>query len=170
MLSIIKADILKADVCAIVNPANVSLLAGSGLCGAIHKSAGPELEVYCKSIGKQDYGSAVISPAFGLNNSKHIIHACGPRWIDGQRGEAEILSQTHRSIIKIALKHELKSIAIPAISTGIYRFPSLIAAGVAISTVLNEIDGSELNVNIVVNEPDKYQIYKSVLEEINENK
>ena len=170
MIHFLRDDIFEVKVEAIVNPANVSLLAGGGLCGAIHRMAGRELEQYCKNIGKQEYGNAVITPSFELSNCESIIHACGPRWLDGNQGEPESLVKTHNSIIKLAKLHNLKSIAIPAILTGIYRFPADIAAKIAISTVAKEVVNSELKVLFVVNEPDKYEIYKKALEDVNEIK
>ncbi|NVK24441.1 MAG: macro domain-containing protein [Gammaproteobacteria bacterium] len=168
MLKIIQGNIFKLKIDAIINPANVSLLAGGGLCGAIHKMAGRELEQLCKTIGKQEYGNAVITPSFALTNCGYIIHACGPKWLDGKRNEPKLLAKTHQSIIEIARLHNLKSIAIPAISTGIYRFPADVAAQIAISSVVAETKGLELDVTFVVNEPDKFEIYKKALKDVNE--
>ena len=170
MIDVIQSNIFEVKVDAIVNPANVTLLAGGGLCGAIHKMAGGELEQLCKSIGKQEYGNAVITPSFALTNCDSIIHACGPRWLDGKRNEVELLANTHKSIIEVAKQHGLKSLAIPAISTGIYRFPADIAAKVAISTVAKEIYDLAFEVTFVIPEPAKYKIYKKAVEEVDEIK
>jgi len=170
MISVISCDIFQLTVDAIVNPANVSLLAGGGLCGAIHRMAGRELELRCKNVGKQEYGNAVITPSFALTNCDYIIHACGPRWLDGNRNERELLVKTHKSIIEVAKANKVKSVAIPAISTGIYRFPADIAAKIAISTVAKENHDSDLEVTFVIPEPDKYEIYKKALEEVNETR
>ena len=134
MITITHGDIFSAPADAIVNPSNVSLLAGSGLCGVIHKRAGLKLEDKCKSIGKQDIGNAIVTPAFELSTLKGIIHACGPRWLDGSRGEHELLALTHQNIITSALEHGFSSIAIPAISTGVYRFPVEVAALISSGT------------------------------------
>lgn len=134
MITITHGNIFSVPADAIVNPANVSLLAGSGLCGVIHKRAGLKLEDKCKSIGKQDIGNAIVTPAFELSTLKGIIHACGPRWLDGSRGEHELLALTHQNIITSALEHGFSLIAIPAISTGVYRFPVEVAALISSGT------------------------------------
>lgn len=164
MLTVTHNDIFKELVEAIVNPASVSLLAGSGLCGMIHKRAGLKLEEKCKSIGKQEIGNAIVTPAFELSALKGIIHACGPRWLDGSRGEQELLALTHQNIITAALEHSFSSIAIPAISTGVYRFPLDVAAHVSINIckpLLAENKG--LSITFVMSEYDKFTIYESFL-------
>ena len=166
MINVVHQNLFSLDVDAIVNSANVSLLAGSGICGVIHKNAGRELEEYCKTIGKQEYGSAVITPSFKLEPvCDYIIHACGPRYLDGQRGEAELLALTHTNIIKLTVEKNLKSIVIPPISTGVYRFPAKEAANIAISSVataLKVFDG-EVDVYFAMKDADKYQLYHEAL-------
>lgn len=129
-ISILKGDITLQHVDAIVNSANPSLLAGGGVCGAIHKAAGPELEVACKAIGRCGAGAAVITPAFNLP-SKFVIHAVGPRWLDGMRGEPELLEQCYESIFSLVADNDFRSVAIPSISTGIYHYPLDGAAEIA---------------------------------------
>jgi O-acetyl-ADP-ribose deacetylase (regulator of RNase III) len=164
MITITHGDIFSVPADAIVNPANASLLAGSGLCGVIHKRAGLKLEEKCKSIGKQEIGNAIVTPAFELSNLKGIIHACGPRWLDGSRGEQELLALTHQNIITAALAHGFSSISIPAISTGVYRFPLDVAAYVSINTCKHLLaDNNELSVTFVMSEYDKFTIYESFL-------
>jgi len=132
--AVICADITTMSADAIVNPAHTSLLAGSGLSGLIHRAAGPELEMACKQIGGCPTGSAVLTPGFNLA-AKHVIHAVGPRWLGGHRGEAELLERCFVSIFDLAVTHGLRTVCMPSISTGIYRFPlteaSLIAVRVA---------------------------------------
>lgn len=132
--TVICADITTQSADAIVNSAHTSLLAGSGLSGLIHRAAGPELELACKEIGGCPTGSAVLTPGFKLA-AKHIIHAVGPRWLGGTRGEAELLERCYHSVFDLAVAHGLRTVCSPSISTGIYRFPleegSLIAARVA---------------------------------------
>ena len=99
MLNVTHGDIFNEPADAIINPANVSLLAGSRLCGVIHKRAGIKLEEECKSIGKQEIGNAIVTPAFELSTLKGIIHACGPQWLDGSRGEQELLALTYQNIL-----------------------------------------------------------------------
>ncbi len=164
MLTVTHGNIFNEPVDAIVNPANVSLLAGSGLCGVIHKLAGLKLEEKCKSIGKQEIGNAIVTTAFELSSLKGIIHACGPRWLDGSRGEQELLALTHQNIITAALANGFSSIAIPAISTGVYRFPVDVAAYVSINTCKHLLaDNNELSVTFVMSEHDKFTIYESFL-------
>ena len=131
---VICADITTQSVDAIVNSAHTSLLAGSGLSGLIHRAAGPELELACKEIGGCPTGSAVLTPGFKLA-ARHVIHAVGPRWLGGTRGEAELLERCYHSVFDLAVAHELRTVCTPSISTGIYRFPldgaSLIAVRVA---------------------------------------
>ena len=132
--AVICADITTQSVDAIVNSAHTSLLAGSGLSGLIHRAAGPELELACKEIGGCPIGSAVLTPGFKLP-AKHVIHAVGPRWLGGTRGEADLLERYYNSVFDLAVAHRLQTVCSPSISIGIYRFPleeaSLIAARVA---------------------------------------
>lgn len=132
--TVISADITTQSADAIVNSAHTSLLAGSGLSGLIHRAAGPELELACKEIGGCPTGSAVLTPGFKLA-AKHVIHAVGPRWLGGTRGEAELLERCYHSVFDLAVAHGFRTVCLPSISTGIYRFPldeaSLIAARVA---------------------------------------
>jgi O-acetyl-ADP-ribose deacetylase (regulator of RNase III) len=130
-ISILKGDITRQCVDVIVNSANPSLLAGGGVCGAIHKASGPELEVACKAIGRCNAGAAVITPAFNLP-AKCVIHAVGPRWLDGMRGEPERLEQCYESIFQLVAENDFLSVAIPSISTGIYHYPLIAAAEIAI--------------------------------------
>jgi O-acetyl-ADP-ribose deacetylase len=132
--AVICADITTMSADAIVNSAHPSLLAGSGLSGLIHRAAGPELELACKEIGGCRAGSAVLTPGFNLA-AEYVIHAVGPRWLGGHRGEAELLERCYHSVFDLAVTHGIRTICTPSISTGIYRFPlneaSLIATRVA---------------------------------------
>jgi len=166
MIKVVHQNLFTFDVDAIVNSANVSLLAGSGICGVIHKHAGKALEDYCKTLGKQEYGSAVISPSFKLSAvCDYIIHACGPRYLDGNRGEAELLALTHSSIINVAIENNLSSIVIPPISTGVYRFPADQAAKIAIDSVATALANSnvEIDVYFAMKEVEKYHIYHDAM-------
>ncbi len=166
MIKVVHQNLFTLDVDAIVNSANVSLLAGSGICGVIHKHAGKALEDYCKTLGKQDYGNAIISPSFKLSPvCEYIIHACGPRYLDGNRGEAELLARTHASIINVAIENNLSSIVIPPISTGVYRFPANQAAKIAIDSVASALANSDVEIDVyfAMKEIDKYQVYHDAL-------
>jgi O-acetyl-ADP-ribose deacetylase len=127
-------DITTLDTDAIVNAANESLAPGGGVCGAIHRAAGPELARACAVIGSCPTGEARLTPGFRLP-ARFVIHAVGPIWRGGGEGEAELLAAAYRSAMRLAEGHGLRSIAFPAISTGIYGFPLDRATPIAVSAV-----------------------------------
>jgi O-acetyl-ADP-ribose deacetylase (regulator of RNase III) len=148
-LEICVADITTLDVDAIVNAANTSLLGGGGVDGAIHRAAGPELLAECRTLGGCETGAAKITRGYRLT-ARHVIHAVGPVWSGGHKGEEDLLASCYRQALGLAVSHALASIAYPAISTGIYRFPADVAARVAVGTVASEIANSARGLERVV--------------------
>ena len=148
-LEVCVADITTLELDAIVNAANASLLGGGGVDGAIHRAAGPELLAECRTLGGCETGGAKITRGYRLP-SRHVIHAVGPVWSGGGRGEEELLASCYRTALDLAAARRLRSLAFPAISTGVYRFPPERAARIAVGTVAAELAGSPVGVDRVV--------------------
>ena len=168
LLEIEVADITTLDVDAIVNAANRSLLGGGGVDGAIHRAAGPGLLEECRKLGGCATGSAKITGGHALK-ARHVIHAVGPVWNGGGANEEELLAGCYRSALELAGAHGLASIAYPAISTGIYRFPADLAARIAVGTVAGEISAQPRGITRVIFccfSPDSAEHHKTAFAEL----
>ncbi len=165
-IEIYKGDITKLKVDAIVNAANTSLLGGGGVDGAIHRAAGPELLEFNRKLGGCKTGEAKISPGFKLP-AKYIIHTVGPIWNGGKNNEDKLLADCYKNSLKLAVENGIKTIAFPAISTGVYHFPLERATKIAISEVKKFLKKNESieKVIFVCFDKETYEVYKNILEE-----
>ena len=161
IIEIVKADITKLNVDAIVNAANSSLLGGGGVDGAIHRAAGPKLLEECKKLNGCKTGEAKITQGYNLQ-SKFVIHTVGPIWNGGNYNEDELLTNCYLNSLKLAVENKIKTIAFPAISTGVYGFPLERAAQIAIKAVKKFIqsDKSIQKIIFVCFDDRAYQTYK----------
>ena len=166
-MTVADGDITKLDVDAIVNAANDRLAPGGGVCGAIHRAAGPELAAACTGIGGCPTGQARLTPGFKLK-AKYVIHAVGPVWAGGKRGEEEQLTSAYRASLEIAQQQGIETIAFPAISTGIYAFPFASATRIAVKTVAEFLRAYELPNDVIFCcfGDDVAALYRKVLAEL----
>ena len=148
-LEIVVADITTLAVDAIVNAANTSMLGGGGVDGAIHRAAGRELLKECETLGGCATGLAKITRGYNLP-ARHVIHAVGPVWNGGKRDEDDLLASCYRTALTLAAENRLTSIAFPAISTGVYRFPPDRAAQIAVGNVVSELSADPRGITRVV--------------------
>ncbi|MEN7546873.1 O-acetyl-ADP-ribose deacetylase [Rapidithrix thailandica] len=170
-VELIQGDLTTMEVGAIVNAANTALLAGGeyGVNGAIHTAGGPDIAEACKKIriklGGCKTGEAVITTA-GLLKAKYVIHAVGPVWKGGESGEKELLKNCYINSLALADEYQLKSVAFPNISTGIYGFPKELAAGIAIDGMYSQLVKCRYvkKVIFVCHNPENYELYKKLLE------
>lgn len=163
-IEIIKGDITKLKMDAIVNAANSSLLGGGGVDGAIHRAAGPKLLGECRGLGGCNTGEAKITKGYNLP-AKYVIHTVGPVWRGGNNNEDELLRNAYQNSLKVAKENNLKTIAFPGISTGVYSFPIERAADIAIDTVKDflEKDDTLEKVIFVQFSDNAYDLYEERL-------
>lgn len=158
-----QGNITTLDLDAIVNAANEHLLPGGGVCGAIHRAAGPELWEACRPLAPVRTGGAVITPGFRLK-ARHVIHAVGPVWHGGGAGEPELLASCYRASLARLREAGLRSIAFPAISTGIYGYPANQAVRVAVETVIDDLDEhGDADVTFACFDRATYDLYRTEL-------
>ena len=165
--SIIVGDITLSRVDAIVNAANTTLLGGSGVDGAIHAAAGPELLAECRTLGGCKTGQAKLTLGYKLP-AHHVIHTPGPIWRGGHFGEAELLASCYRSCLELAAEHHLNSVDFSSISTGVYGYPLRPAAAIALQTILDFLAEHDVpqQVRMVCHRGVIAEVYQEVLDEL----
>ncbi|MBE6425785.1 MAG: O-acetyl-ADP-ribose deacetylase [Thermoguttaceae bacterium] len=141
--TLLSGDITKVEADAIVNAANVTLLGGGGVDGAIHRAAGPKLLAECVTLMGCKTGEAKVTKAYRLP-AKFVIHTPGPRWLGGRRNEEQLLANSYRNCLKLAAEKQCRTVAFPSISTGIFHFPLDMAAAIAIREILTFPEGSSI--------------------------
>jgi len=165
-IEVLKGDIAKIKVDAIVNAANTSLLGGGGVDGVIHRAAGPELLEFNRKLGGCPTGEAKISPGFKLP-AKFIIHTVGSVWNGGKNNEDKLLANCYENTLKLAVENKIKTIAFPAISTGVYRFPLERATKIAVTEVkkfLEKHDSIEKVIFVCFDE-ETSRVYEKILKD-----
>ena len=161
LLTVIRADITTLDVDAIVNAANVSLLGGAGVDGAIHRAAGPQLLAACRPLGGCATGEAKTTPGFALP-TRWVIHTVGPVWQGGKHHEPDLLASCYRSCLREADNVGARVVAFPAISTGVYGYPKPAAAAIAVETLRDTPNSVEKSI-LVAFDGENEALYRSLL-------
>ena len=163
-MKVIKGDITKIHVDAIVNAANSGLKGGGGVDGAIHSAGGPAIMEECRKIGVCPTGEAEITTAGNLP-SKFVIHTVGPIWGGGNENEEKLLANAYENSLNLAMENGLKSISFPNISTGVYGFPKDLASSIAIETIRNFLNSQMLTIEVtfVCFDDENYNLYEKIL-------
>jgi O-acetyl-ADP-ribose deacetylase (regulator of RNase III) len=163
-IELVRGDITRESVDAIVNAANTTLLGGGGVDGAIHRAAGPELLTECRALGGCPTGSAQITRGYRLP-ARYVIHTVGPVYSGGDRGEADLLASCYRTSLQLAAEHNCRTVAFPAVSCGVYGYPLDEAADVSIRAVVDFLRTSELpeRVRWVLFDSRAYDAYEAAL-------
>ncbi len=167
-IEVIQADITRLPVDAIVNAANSSLRGGGGVDGAIHRGAGPELLAACRDIGGCPTGEARITHGY-LLPARWVIHTVGPVWHGGERGEPELLAACYRNVFALVKKHGLRTVGLPSISTGAYRYPLELAAQIAVKEIRRALTDNRNveKVTIACFDERTYEAYDKLLKKQN---
>lgn len=160
----VKADITKLQTDAIVNAANNTLLGGGGVDGAIHRAAGPQLLAECRTLNGCETGQAKITKGYNLP-AKYVIHTVGPVWYGGEQDEPQLLADAYRNSLKLAEEHNLKSVAFPAISTGVYGYPKEEAAHIAIDTIREFLKEYDMEVVLTAFSDGDLKRYERILQQ-----
>lgn len=163
-INVVQGDITRAQVDAIVNAANTTLMGGGGVDGAIHRAAGPGLYLACRKFNGCPTGEARITSGFNLP-ARYIIHTPGPIWHGGDGDERQLLANSYRNSLRLAEEHGCRSVAFPSISTGVYAFPLDLAAPIALTTIRDFLDTAAVveTVTMVCYDPQTLAAYRQAL-------
>lgn len=163
-INVVQGDITRAQVDAIVNAANTTLMGGGGVDGAIHRAAGPGLYLACRKFNGCPTGEARITSGFNLP-ARYIIHTPGPLWHGGDGNERQLLTNSYRNSLRLAEEHGCRSVAFPSISTGVYAFPLDLAAPIALTTIRDFLDTAAVveTVTMVCYDPQTLAAYRQAL-------
>lgn len=164
-LKALKGDITKLDADAIVNAANGTLLGGGGVDGAIHRAAGKELLEECRTLAGCETGQAKITKGYRLP-ARYVIHTVGPVWHGGEQGEPELLKNAYQNSLKLAKEKQLRSIAFPAISTGVYGYPKAEAAEIAVKTCQEFLKEYDMEILLVAFSDSDLSRYQQLIREV----
>jgi len=165
--SIVRNDLTRMSVDAIVNSAAPHLLGGGGADGAIHRAAGPELKKACRALGGCKTGQVKATPGFHLP-CRYVFHTVGPVWMGGRMGEEEKLRSCYRNALELAMEMQLESIAFPLISSGLFRFPRAIALQVATEEISQFVLKNDMQVYLVVYDRESFRISTKLMEDIHQ--